>query len=90
MRILIIFLFAVFAFSGFSQISFYKLYSGTGYDKGEGVVQLADSSYTITGSSSSWSGNSDAFLLHLDSLGNYKWSRNYGGDEADIGRRVLF
>ena len=90
MRILIIFLFAVFAFNGFSQISFYKLYSGTGYDRGEGVVQLVDSSYTITGSSSSWSGNSDAFLLHLDSLGNYKWSRNYGGNESDIGRRVLY
>ena len=90
MRILIIFLFAVFTFNGFGQISFYKLYSGNGYDKGEGVVQLADSSYTITGSSSSWSGNSDAFLLHLDSLGNYKWSRNYGGNESDIGRRVLF
>jgi hypothetical protein len=90
MRILIILLFAVFAFNGFSQISFYKLYSGTGYDRGEGVVQLVDSSYTITGSSSSWSGNSDVFLLHLDSLGNYKWSRNYGGNESDIGRRVLF
>ncbi|MFM7662441.1 MAG: hypothetical protein ACKO6A_07230, partial [Bacteroidota bacterium] len=83
-------LFIFFVFNGFSQISFYKLYSGTGYDRGEGVVQLADSSYTITGSSSSWSGNSDAFLLHLDSLGNYKWSRNYGGNESDIGRRVLF
>lgn len=90
MRILIIFLFAVFTLNGFSQISFYKLYSGNGYDKGEGVVQLADSSYTITGGSSSWSGNSDAFLLHLDSLGNYKWSRSYGGNESDIGRRVLF
>lgn len=90
MRILIIFLFTVFTFNGFSQISFYKLYSENGYDKGEGVVQLADSSYTITGSSSSWTGNSDAFLLHLDSLGNYKWSRNFGGNESDIGRRVLF
>ncbi len=90
MRILIISLFSVFALNGYSQISFYKLYSGNGYDKGEGVVQLADSSYTITGSSSSWSGNSDVFLLHLDSLGNYKWSRNYGGNESDVGRRVLF
>ncbi len=81
---------SLMAFKGFSQISFYKLYSGSGYDKGEGVVQHADSSYTISGSSSSWSGNSDAFLLHLDSLGNYKWSRNYGGNESDIGRRVLF
>jgi hypothetical protein len=90
MRILILSLFTVFTFNGFAQISFYKLYSGNGYDRGEGVVQLADSSYTITGSSSSWTGNSDVFLLHLDSLGNYKWSRNYGGNESDIGRRVLY
>lgn len=90
MRILILSLFTVFTFNGFAQISFYKLYSGNGYDRGEGVVQLADSSYTITGNSSSWTGNSDAFLLHLDSLGNYKWSRNYGGNESDIGRRVLY
>ena len=90
MRILTLIGILVISFNGFNQISFYKLYSGSGYDKGEGVVQLADSSYTITGSSSSWSGNSDAFLLHLDSLGDYKWSRNYGGNESDIGRRVLF
>ncbi|MFM7682163.1 MAG: T9SS type A sorting domain-containing protein [Bacteroidota bacterium] len=74
----------------FGQINFYKTYSGNGYDKGEGIVQLEDSSYMITGSSSSWSGNSDAFLLHLDSLGNYLWSRNYGGQESEGGRRVLY
>lgn len=90
MRILII-LFITCCFSTIKgQINFYKTFSGNGYDKAEGIVQLKDSSYTITGSSSSWSGNSDAFLLHLDSLGNYKWSRNYGGNESDIGRRVLF
>ncbi len=74
----------------FGQISFYKTYSGNGYDKGEGIVQLEDSSYMITGSSSSWSENSDAFLLHLDSMGNYLWSRNYGGQESDGGRRILY
>jgi len=72
------------------QISFYKTYSGNGYDKGEGIVQLEDSSYVITGSSSSWSDNSDAYLLHVDSLGNYLWSRNYGGQESDGGKRVLY
>lgn len=74
----------------FGQIHFYKTYSGNGYDKGEGIVQLEDSSYMITGSSSSWSGNSDAYLLHLDSLGNFLWSRNYGGQESDVGKRVLY
>ena len=90
MRILIQ-LFALFALTNASaQISFYKLYSGTGYDKGEGVVQLEDSSYVITGSSSSWEGSSQAFLLKLDSLGNYKWSQQYGGPESETGKRVLY
>ena len=90
MRVLISFLFVCFAWFSQSQVVFYKMYSGNGHDRGEGIVQLADSSYTITGSSSSWSGNSDAFLLHVDSLGNYLWSKNYGGDESDGGRRVLY
>ena len=90
MRILIQ-LFALFALTNASaQISFYKLYSGTGYDKGEGIVQLEDSSYVITGSSSSWEGSSQAFLLKLDSLGNYKWSQQYGGPESEEGKRVLY
>jgi hypothetical protein len=90
MRILIP-LFALFALTNASaQISFYKLYSGTGYDKGEGIVQLEDSSYVITGSSSSWEGSSQAFLLKLDSLGNYKWSQHYGGPESETGKRVLY
>jgi len=90
MRILIQ-LFTLFALSNLSaQISFYKLYSGNGFDKGEGIVQLEDSSYVITGSSSSWEGSSQAFLLHVDSLGNYKWSNQYGGPESEEGKRVLY
>jgi hypothetical protein len=90
MRILTFLFLLINCFSFFGQIHFYKTYSGNGYDKGEGIVQLEDSSYMITGSSSSWSGNSDAYLLHLDSLGNFLWSRNYGGQESDVGKRVLY
>ena len=90
MRILTFLFLLINCKSFFGQIQFYKTYSGNGYDKGEGIVQLEDSSYIITGISSSWSENSDAFLLHLDSLGNYLWSRNYGGQESDGGRRVLY
>lgn len=89
MRFLTLIGILVISFNGINQISFYKLYSGNGYDRAEGVIQHSDSSYTITGSSSSWTGNSDVFLLHLDSLGQYQWSRNYGGNESDIGRRIL-
>ena len=93
MQILIkTFLILVFPFIGWSQISFYKLYSNNGYDFGQGAVQLEDSSYIITGSSSSFSetNSSQAYLLKIDSLGQNIWSKNYGGIETDWGRRVLY
>lgn len=89
-RLLILFL-ILLANSSFGQINFFKLYSEPGDDYGEGIVQLEDSSYVITGSSSSFFGaGSEAFLLKIDSVGNYLWSNNYGGPETDVGRRVLY
>ena len=80
-----------FPIYGNSQIAFRKVYSNNGYDYGQGIVQLADSSYVICGSSSSFlDGPSQAFLLKIDSLGNYIWSNHYGGSETDWGRRVLY
>ncbi len=71
--------------------SFYKVFSGIGYDKGEGIVQLEDDSYTVVGSSSSFQdAPSQGFLLHLDPDGNYLWSKDFGGSEIEEGKRVLY
>lgn len=73
-----------------SQIHFYHIYTNNGYDFGEGITQLPDSSYLITGSSSSFGdAPAQAFILHVDSLGNYMWSKSYGGSESDWGRRIF-
>lgn len=87
----IILFFITLGYTGIGQISFYKVFSNNGYDYGQGVIQLEDSSYVICGSSSSFTeGPSQAFLLRIDSLGNYMWSQAYGGSESEWGRRVLF
>lgn len=79
------------AHSSYGQSNFFKLYSGGGDDYGEGIVELEDSSFAVTGSSSSFYGvGSEAFLMRIDSAGNYLWSNNYGGPETDVGRRVLY
>ena len=84
-------LFTLFPNFIFGQTNFYKIYTNNGYDIGQGVVQLEDSSYVITGSSSSFKeGASQAFLLKVDSLGKYIWSKDFGGDESEGGRRVLY
>lgn len=91
MRLLSVLVYCMFTLISSGQISFFNIYSDSGDDFGEGIVQLEDSSYVITGSSSSFGfGPSDAFLLKIDSLGNYLWSKNYGGTESDNGRRVLY
>jgi hypothetical protein len=93
MRILITIITLVLTSLGHSQVSsFFKLYSDQGDDNGQGIVELSDSSYAVTGSSSSFAGafGSEAFLLKIDSAGGYEWSTHYGGPESDVGRRVLY
>ena len=90
-RFLCIVLFSIPLLSRAQDNGWFKLYSGTGYDRGEGILQLeSDSSYFITGSSSSWGENQSAYLLHIDQDGNYIWSRSIGGPEMDFGKRILF
>ena len=73
------------------SINFFKTYGGNGYDYGQGIVQLPDSGYAVTGASSSFdNAPSQAFILRLDSMGNYKWSLNYGGGQSDWGRRIFY
>lgn len=74
----------------FGQTSFYKVYSGNGYDKGEGIAQLPDSGFLVTGSSSSFGdAPSQVFLMRLDSMGVFQWSKAYGGIEFEEGKRVM-
>lgn len=73
-----------------AQSRFYKLYSGTGFDKGEDVLALPDSSYLIAGSSGSFEQNAQGFLMKIDSLGAYVWSQAYGAQETEEIKRVFY
>lgn len=81
----------ILPFSMFGQINYLKHYSNSGYDAGHGIVQLEDSSYVMCGMSSSFNnGPSQAFMMRVDSLGNYMWSHQYGGFESESARRVMY
>lgn len=72
------------------NIHFIKSYGNSGYDYGRDIKQTPDTGYIATGSSSSFtSGNADAFLLKVDSLGNFEWSYNYGGSNSDWGMELV-
>jgi hypothetical protein len=72
-----------------AQARFYKLYSGTGFDKGEDVLTLPDSTFVVAGSSGSWEDNAQGFLMKLDQQGNYVWSQAYGAQESEEVKRVF-
>ena len=74
----------------YSQSTFYKVYSGLGYDVGEGIAELPDSSFVVTGSSTSWEGSSQVYFMKIDSAGARQWTKHYGGPEFDGASRVLF
>jgi hypothetical protein len=88
--ILVIISLFVWVTNSFGQAKFFKTYSDNGFDFGQGVVQLEDSSYMITGTSSSFiSAPSEVFLMKLNKFGEHQWAKHYGGEESDQGKRIL-
>ncbi len=58
---------------------------GTNNDWGYAVKQTYDKGYIIATSSNSYgNGGYDAVLMKRDSLGNYQWTKKYGGNDWDF------
>ena len=69
---------------------FYARYGGNGYDVGYDVRQTLDKGYIITGSTSSYGlGNTDMYLLKLDSMGHHRFQNTFGNANNDIGKAVI-
>ena len=86
----IVFLIIVFAASAQAPKKFYCRYGGNGYDEGNDVKQTLDGGYIITGSTSSiGQGNTDLYLLKLDSMGQVKFQKTFGGVSNEIGKSVV-
>lgn len=67
-----------------------KVFGGTGNDYGTGVLQAADGSYIIVGNTSSTNGDvtgkhgeTDAWVIKVDSTGTLIWKKCIGGNKAD-------
>lgn len=86
-RILYILVFVFCAFTINAQnANFFKTYGGNGSDYGTNVISSFSKTYTIVGATESFgNGSVDLYLLNLDSLGNYKWSRTFGGPNIEWG-----
>ena len=75
---------------GFGQLSWMHSYGGQGYDEGHAAVQLEDSSYVVTGSTSSfYNSNQNILFLRVDSLGTFLQSNFIDNGGYDIGNKII-
>ena len=64
---------------------------GAGIDKAEEIIATVDGGYVLVGSTTSnTSGNTDVYLLKLDSQINVVWSWAMGGNNNDWGSRSYY
>ncbi len=92
MKQIIFILFFVVSLVAYSQPpkKFFSTYGGNGYDVGYDIKQTLDKGYIITGSTSSFGkGNTDLYLLKLDSMGQKKFETSFGGLSNEIGKGVI-
>jgi len=69
---------------------FYTTFGGNGIDIGFSAKQTLDKQYIITGSTSSYgAGNTDVYLVKLDSMGQILWQKTFGGFANDVGKSVI-
>ena len=75
------FIFAVgISIMGFSQVSFQKLFKGSGDEEANSVDVCADGGYIVAGyTTSAGQGGKDMLIMKLDSIGNLHWSKTFGG-----------
>jgi len=71
------------------NLTWSRMIGGTGDDRAQQAEQTSDGGYIIVGQTSSYGfGNSDMFVVKLNSSGNLSWAKCYGGVNADDGKAL--
>ncbi len=69
---------------------FFNKFGGFGIDNGYGIKETFDRQYVLVGSTSSYGyGGLDAFVMLIDSMGQKKWEKNFGGVLTDVAKSVI-
>jgi hypothetical protein len=92
MKKLLVIHFLFFSIGFFAQapLRFYTKFGGNGIDIGYSGKPTLDKQYIVTGSTSSYgAGNTDVYLVKVDSMGFPIWEMIYGGFNNDVGKSVI-
>ncbi len=82
-------LFCLSPFFGASQISFEISYSTGRNDQARAIVQTNDTGYAVVGSTVNYDGNTDLYLMKVDSVGTFQWAKRYGGYGMERGEDII-
>lgn len=67
-----------------------KTYGGVSADFGDDVAQTSDGGFIVFGYTASYgSGGDDFYIVKTNSLGDTLWTKTYGGNNNETGRRVI-
>jgi Secretion system C-terminal sorting domain len=86
---ILFFILPIFGFSQTDTITRLYTFGGVNNDVAEEAKSTSDGGYIVVGSTSSNSvGNTDVYLLKVDSLCNYEWSKAIGSSNNDWGYSI--
>jgi uncharacterized delta-60 repeat protein len=67
-----------------------KTIGGSSDDVAYSIIQSSDGGYVVAGWTSSFgAGNSDIFVVKLDSAGNVQWTKTIGGSSWDVALSII-
>ncbi len=70
---------------GTGNLIWAKSYGGASFDSGKSLITCSNGGYIIAGFTNTFgTGNSDAYVLRINDLGNLLWSKTFGGFQDDI------
>lgn len=88
----IIFLVAFFQIIGtfcLAQVKFEITYSSGRNDQARAITQTMDSGYAVVGSTVSYEGNTDVYLMKTDQFGVFLWAKRYGELGMEWGQDIV-
>lgn len=87
---LVLFFAAIINIKAQPPTKFYTKFGGSGEDIGYSGKQTLDGHYIVAGSTSSYgNGNTDVYLVKVDSMGMLLWEKYIGGFGNDVGKSVI-
>lgn len=67
-----------------------RIYGGESWERARSIIQTEDGGYLVVGETwSKGAGKADIWLLKLNSQGELKWDRTYGGRDVDLASKII-